>query len=294
MKQVLIIGGCGYIGSSLYLYLTSKNYHITTVDLELFGNEINPKNIKKNYSDLSKDFFKKFDIIILLAGHSSVQMCLNNRKDSFENNVQNFIDLLEKIDDQKFIYASSSSVYGNSKSKVVDETYDRYTPSNYYDLTKKVIDYYAQLSGSNYFGLRFGTVNGYSPNFRSDLMINKMFLHAKEKKNITLYNANVHRPLLGIYDLCRAVEAIIKQDKTPGLYNLASFNKTIKEIGQTVGKYLHTPVSITSDKDHNAYDFSIDTRKFQQEFNFVFNETVETIVKSIENNYKKLHPSVRI
>jgi nucleoside-diphosphate-sugar epimerase len=193
-NKTLIIGGCGYIGSHLYNYFLNKDLNAETVDLELFGNYVNPKNKKVNYNTLTRRYLKKYQNIILLAGYSSVKMCEGKMHEAFNNNVVNFINLLDNIEDQKFIYASSSSVYGDTKNSYVNETYDRYVPSTFYDLSKKEIDYYTHLSSKNVYGLRFGTVNGFSPNLRVDLMINKMYKTAIEKGRINVSNPDFLDP----------------------------------------------------------------------------------------------------
>jgi UDP-glucose 4-epimerase len=291
MKKILIIGGCGYIGSRLSEYLRKKQYRVDTVDAEWFGNPVNKRNIKKNYSFLTKDFLNNYPLIILLAGHSSVKMCENRLISSFKNNVYNFVKLLDKLTTQKFIYASSSSIYGKTNRINVTENYNRYLPENYYDLTKKQIDYYAQLSNVNYFGLRLGTVCGYSPNLRSDLMINKMVKTAIRKKEINIFNPSVFRPVLGIEDFCRAVEVIMTKDKPKGIYNLASFNASILEVAQGVSKQLGG-VKINTVGTFPGYNFSVDTKKFERTFKFKFKENMDTIVTSLLTK-KPLNSSTR-
>lgn len=293
MKKIVILGGCGYIGSSLYGFLNSKKYSVDTVDLEWFGNYINPKNIKKDFDSLDKKFYKSYEVIILLAGHSSVAMCVNNMIQTFKNNVLKFVNLLNKLDDQLFIYASSSGIYGNTNKKLVTEDYDSYTPINYYDLSKKEIDYYALLSASRFYGLRFGTVNGFSPNLRIDLMINKMYEAAKEEKKIEVYNPQVYRPILGIQDLCRAIETIIRLDKKPGIYNLASFNSTVQKISKEVSSAIGN-VKVVNKGKSSTYDFSISTEKFETVFSFNFKDTVADIISSLKTNEDKAHKSIRI
>lgn len=290
--KTLIIGGCGYIGSHLYKFLLDKGLNTETVDLELFGNYTNPKNKKINYNNLTKKYLKKYNNIILLAGYSSVKMCEGKMSETFNNNVVNFVNLLNNIEDQKFIYASSSSVYGKTKNLIVDENYDRYIPSTFYDLSKKEIDYYAHLSSKNFYGLRFGTVNGYSPNLRVDLMINKMYKSALESRKIIVSNPDFYRPILGIKDLGRAVYQILKNKPKPGIYNLASFNATILQIAKAVVK--KTKAGLVIDAPSKSYNFSINSEKFEEEFNFKFKDSSETIIDDLALNYKKAHQSERI
>ena len=102
MKNILVLGNRGYIGSYL-CYAFSKKYNITGIDIGWFDKSVP----SIDYRTLSKQDLKKFDIIILLAGHSSVRMCEGDLISSFKNNVVNFVELLTKVGKQKLIYASS-------------------------------------------------------------------------------------------------------------------------------------------------------------------------------------------
>lgn len=305
--NILLIGGCGYIGSYLYSFLKERysSFNINTVDLEWFGNFINEDNIIIDYKYLSKKFINKYDVVILLAGHSSVKMSQNNMCSVVKNNVFNFVSLLEKINkNQIFIYASSSSVYGDTKQNIVNEDFISFEPNNCYDLSKYEIDCYAKLSNKNYFGLRFGTVNGFSLNFRNDIMINAMTYNAIKNKEVFCFNPEIHRPILGIHDLCRSIECIIFKSKFKdrGFYNLCSFNSTAKEISKSVADYLAVPLNIIEEIPQNitniklqskVYNFMIDSSKFEKTFNFSFEQDVNSIVFSILSNFSKMNKDNR-
>jgi nucleoside-diphosphate-sugar epimerase len=208
MKKILLIGGNGYIGNRLYKDHSSY-YDIVSVDDCWFDNPLFPI-IKADFNELTEGFLSSFDVIILLAGHSSVKMCEGPLLGAYDNNIRNFVKLASKLKpNQKFIYASSSSVYGNAGELVVDETYNGFIPHNHYDITKHVIDLYAPKFDTQYYGLRFGTVNGYSPIVRNDVMINSMTYNAIKDKEIKLYVKDILRPILGISDLSRAIKCII-------------------------------------------------------------------------------------
>jgi nucleoside-diphosphate-sugar epimerase len=302
MNNTLIIGGCGYIGSRLFNYLKQKDYDVTSLDLELFGNP-NIPNTKRNYNTLTKEELSKFDNIILLAGHSSVKMCESNMIGCFKNNVQYFVELLSKISkNQKFIYASSSSVYGNVNRNIVTEECEEYVAGSFYDLSKAEIDHYVKIFDEvNYYGLRFGTVNGFSPNTRNDVMINAMVSSAIANGEIKVFNPMIRRPILYINDLCRAVETIILEGNhsNRGLYNLASFNSTADIIGRKTSEVFDdvklsvierepTPEeNINKKLNSKVYDFAISSDKFISTFNFKFEGTIKDIATELKENLNK-------
>lgn len=292
--KILIIGGCGYVGSALNNYL--KNHEITNVDLNWFSDITFGNSISVDYRDEAlTPIIRESEVVILLAGHSSVKMC-DDRLSSYYNNVRNFVELTNRLTPkQKFIYASSSSVYGNTNASEIAEDNVDFSPINYYDMTKLHIDHIAQLSGLDYYGLRFGTVNGPAPHVRSDVMINAMTNTAMTKGEIHVFNADTKRSILGIKDLVKAIEKIIdSKESYPGIYNLASFTSTSGEIAEAVGLVNGVPVInkdepsvITNEKlEKKTYNFGVTTQKFQDTFDFQFEATVESISQDMKDQYE--------
>ena len=283
-KTVLIIGGNGYIGSRLIHDLRSE-YQLDSVDVCWFGKNLGTSTVQ-DYNTLTKKYISKFDAIILLAGHSSVKMCEGSLTSSFNNNINNFIDLVAKIDKkQTLIYASSGSVYGNSNTKSTEDDTLFFKPINNYDLTKYTLDTHAKRYiglGYNIIGFRFGTVNGWSPNVREELMINSMTKKSIEDNTILINNVDIVRPILGIADISRAVHAVI-QNPAAGIFNLASFADTVKNISCAVSKVTAAPIRLQPDLI-GAYNFIMDTHKFQQTYNFTFNESINSIVNDVIAN----------
>ena len=289
MSKILLIGGNGYIGSRL-----QQSLDVDVVDTNWFNDEGSGEDFK----DLTSKHYDDYDTVILLAGHSSVKMSEGNLNSCFNNNVRNFIDLIEKLDGQRLIYASSSSVYGSVGGKTVNEKYYGFEPYNQYDISKHTADLYAQKSAVEYYGLRFGTVNGCSPVLRTDVMINAMVSSALRDGHIKLYIKDTMRPILGINDLCRSITFIVESDEDKrGLYNLASFNKTAEQIayevadvmGVEVKEYEADPTQVKNVKSQTkAYNFSISTLKFRKEFKFKFQDTVESLTKDLKENWDSM------
>ena len=285
MKNVLVIGGTGYVGSRLRQILT-HSYNVDSVDCCWFNNDNDTYRI--DYHNLTLEELSKYNVIVLVAGHSSVKTCSGNIQAPWLNNVTNFVNLLSKLsNDQLVIYASSASVYGNSlPGEYHREQIKNFAPINNYDLTKYTLDLQAMIAiaaGHNIIGLRFGTVNGWSPNLRTDVMINAMYDTAITQHKVTIANKKINRALLGIEDLCRGVAQCIEHP-VAGIYNMASFNTTVEYIATTVAEKLSVPI-IDNGDIANVYDFGLDTTLFQQTFSFTFIETPATILDSLIEKY---------
>ncbi len=306
MKNILFIGGLGYIGSSLVAFFRDKGYTCTVMDLGWFGKFISDDIpcLVRDFETLTREELDEYDIIVLTAAHSSVKMCTNAPLYSMKNNVFKHINLVKKLTHQKFIYMSSSSVYGNTKDLQVDETYPVTTPNNEYDLEKWIIDEYMVNTDLDYYGLRLGTVNGYSPNLRTDIMINSMVTNALNDQEIKLYITDIWRPIIGITDLSRVIKKIIKTDtRHPGIYNISSFNSTVKDIGENISKLLNVPCKLYNQKEIEdqtnvklqtvCYNFSMSCKKFETIFDFKFQSNIESIVKHLIDNYNKCNKSSR-
>lgn len=293
--SVLVVGGRGYIGSALTEYLKTQGIESQSVDLCWFGDYTDYGNIKTDFNSIPASALESYDTIVLLAGHSSVQMCENDYYSSFNNNVRNFLGLVSKIKQTKpsirFIYASSSSLYGDTNNSVAGETYSNYTCNNNYDLTKYFIDSYMMNARDNgepllndWYGLRFATVNGPSPNTRVDLMINSMVHSALSTDEIHISNKHINRPIVGLNDLCRAIYTIITtKTSNPGIYNLSSFNSSVDIISNIVSEITSARV-IDSGLKGVPYNFMISTNKFEKAFNFKFTDNAESITFSLLDN----------
>lgn len=314
MYKICLLGGNGYIGTRIQQFLenVSESLHITVVDRDKFQNSTIDQ-VQMDVSNYVKQVdLRDFDCVILLAGQCSVASS-SNLVITVQNNIVLFSTIADKLSNSStlFVYASSSSVYGNTNNQVVDETYTNYTPYNYYDLSKQTIDHIAQLvPGLRYFGLRFGTVNGVARNFRTDLMINSMVNSAVNTGKINVSNPHINRPILYIHDLCTAVHQILRADIKKssllyGVYNLVSFNHSVLFIANTIEKTLKTldvdcsvvvvdrNVTDTGKLNSKAYDFKITSAKFQDAFPaWVPIGTIDIIVKELYNCMKVTRSSI--
>jgi nucleoside-diphosphate-sugar epimerase len=300
-NKILILGGCGYIGSALYIYLKNKGFDVTSIDLGWFGEPI--LNTKLDYDQLKKYYLDTFDVVVLLASHSSVPMCKVDRLGTLENNVRKFLTLTSKLSHQKFIYASSSCVYDSFTDEATE---DRVIlpPKDDLAMSKYIIDAYAPNLINNiypednflYYGLRFGSVAGPSPNFRTDLMVNAMSLSAKQNGYVNVSNREAYRPILAMEDLCTAIEAIITTNPiaSPGIYNLCSFNSSIGDIASSIAKFHGVETKFTGDT--KTFSFTMSENKFSEVYNWKPKHDLNSLTISIDEflNKKNPQPNLRL
>lgn len=265
--NIALLGGCGYIGSKLYDHLSLK-HRVSSFDLELRGNPGRIRNVRKDYRNLLD--FRDFNAVLLLAGHSSVAACEKDIYGAMANNLMGPIELAPRLRGQLFIYASSASVYASKSGQ----------RANAYDFTKAACDEAMTFVHPNHYALRFGTVCGWSPNVRMDLMLNAMVHDAMMNGCVRMRNPTIRRPLLGLQDLCKAIDMILGGSVPPGVQNLCSINTTVGQVADAVSERLG--VSIQTLKESPAYDFNMTPSPWFAE---IATETASSMIDELSRHF---------
>lgn len=284
MKKILILGSDGYVGSRLYEHLRNLQMDVSGVDLGWFG-KLYKETIIVDYKYISKEELSKYSHVVLAAAHSSVSMCENNLSSTVKNNINNLIDLLDKLEDtQTLIYMSTAAIYENSDAPST-ELSPVSPPRNPYDYSKitgeQVINLYPN---KNVVCLRLGSVNGFSKNMRSENLINSLTATYFRGDDLIISNGDKMRAVLGITDLCRAVSTIISNDHIPNkIYNLVSVNDTILNFGKTI-QLLTDSNLVVNDKYKTDFSFNCSSQRFQDDYNFKFLDTTESIFNELVTN----------
>lgn len=274
--KIAITGGSGYVGSFLATRL-----------IELTDNEIENIDIKdgKDYREFTN--YSNFDVVIHLAGHSSVRMSLDDPEGAWQNNVVGFDGLVGKLhENQLLISASSASIYGR-RAGIASEGLDFSAPTNVYDLSKMCTDLIAAKGvneGKKIVSLRFGTIAGSSPNMRWDLIVNKMLKDAITQGCIQVVNPEVRRGILFLEDLFSSVQKIIERP-VPGIFNLVSLNTTVGEIGKQISEFTGAKINTEDYMSNKLYDFHLSNELFVQEYGSYQSATLLSILKGIQSEY---------
>lgn len=295
--RILVAGGAGYIGSTLIPRLLERGYEIDVVDLFWFGDHLPDQvgRIKKDIFDVTAADMEKYEQVIFLAGLSNDPMAEFSPGQNFISNAaapayMGFIAKQAGV--KRYIYASSCSVYGYT----VDELYNEESPavSNYpYGISKLQGEQAVRAMADENFSfiaLRQGTVSGYSPRMRLDLIVNTMFKSAMQDKQITVNNPAIWRPLLSIHDATTAyIRAIEASPSISGIFNVASANYTVGEVGDLVrtsvqeNMGLDIKLNIKHVQDYRNYKVSIE--KARKILSFKPRYDIDAIIKDLIANY---------
>ena len=297
--KILTAGGAGYIGSALVPKLVARGYNVDVIDLLWFGNHL-PSEIKvleKNIFDLNEKDLDGYNQVIFLAGLSNDPMAEHSPGMNFIYNAAApayLAYLSKKSGVKRFIYAGSCSVYGYTVNELYNE--DAPAVSNYpYGISKlqgeKAV---LQMSEKGFSTICFrqGTVSGYSPRMRLDLIVNTMFKSAIEKKEITVNNPAIWRPILSIEDACNAyIRAIEASEDISGIFNIASGNYTVGETADLVKNSLESSLSmkikLTIHHKHDFRNYKVNIEKAINILSFKPKHDVDSIVDDlIKNNVK--------
>ena len=296
IKKVLITGGAGYVGAVLVPKLLRRGIAVRVLDLYIFGRDV--LNDVKNHplleeiqgdirdTDLMGRSLKGVDAVIHLA-------CISNDP-SFELdpalgrsiNYDAFgplVKLAKQNKVRRFIYASSSSVYGVKKEKNVTENLPLEPLTDYskYKALCETILLNERNSGFATLVLRPATVCGYSPRLRLDLTVNILTHHAVNNRKIKVFGGDQMRPNIHIDDMTDLyLRSLEWPDKSVDgkIYNAGYENRRVMEIAQMVRDRIGQDVEIVTEKTDDNRSYHISSEKIQNELGFSARHTIEEAI----------------
>ena len=297
--RILVAGGAGYIGSVLVPNLLERDYQVDVLDLLWFGNHL-PKEVKviqKDIMTVTEDDIKVYDQVIFIAGLSNDPMAEYSPARNFVDNAAcpaYLAYLAKRVGVKRYIFGSSCSVYGYTVNQLCDET--SVAVSNYpYGISKLQGEFGClQLQNEKFSVIVFrqGTVGGYSPRMRLDLVVNTMFKSAITEKVITINNPSIWRPILDIRDAASAyIRAIEANAEISGIFNVTSGNYTVGEIADYVKEGVKEDLGISAKlnikhvEDYRNYKVSFE--KARNVLSFKPRHDIKDTVKSLAENIDK-------
>jgi nucleoside-diphosphate-sugar epimerase len=292
--NILVTGGCGYLGSVMVERLLNEGHHVRILDNMIFGKtELTHDTIVGDVTD-SRSVSKALDgmdAVIHLAAIVGEGACNLNKELAVRINYMAVRNLAIMCEERgiKLIFPSTASVYGIKDTKEPLHEQSKLYPLSVYALTKLAAEDCIRTCCTNYVIFRLGTLHGISKRMRFDLVINRFVAMGVSKERITVFGGAQHRPFVHLHDACGFFNKALDHDKS-GLFNLGGTNYRIIDVANSISSHLGAEVSVVPElKDPR--DYAIESRLAVSTFKANFNKTVEDSIKEITpfakvNNYK--------
>ncbi len=280
MKTILVTGAAGYIGCRLIPFLLKKKYRVKAFDRFFFGsNNIkthkNLKLIRGDVRNIDPKIFRGVYGVIDLAALSNDVTGEKFIKETYDINFKsrlNIAKISSKNGVKKYILPSSASNYGKiNKNSIASEDFPLNPLTNYSKANALAEENILLLKSKNFCVtvLRQGTVYGYSPKMRFDLVINRMTYEAwKNNRILLLKDGTQRRPVLHIEDAINAMNFILKQDDNSvngEIFNVGTSgnNVSVLELSEILKKIFRKKLKIEwyGSKDKRSYFMSFEKIK---------------------------------
>ena len=307
MKKIFITGGAGYVGAVLVPHLLEKGFEVTVLDLMIYGEHVlqrhdNLNAVKGDIRD--QDLLKK-----LISGHDAVihLACISNDP-SFEMNPElgksinldafrPLVEISKNSNVKRFVYASSSSVYGIKEEPNVHEEMEL-EPLTDYSIFKADCEKILAEYQSNDFTtatIRPATVCGYSPRQRLDVVVNILTNLAYHKREISIFGGDQLRPNIHIADMVEAYMVLLRapKEKIAGqIFNAGYENQSVKDIAEIVKNTVGSDVKLITTPTDDNRSYHISSNKIKTELGFVAKHTIKDAVEGLCEAFdKKLLPN---
>ncbi len=299
IERVLVTGGAGYVGAVLVPKLLAKGYKVKVLDLYMYGEDVfrgvsghpNLEHVKGDIRDhaLLERVIPGCEAVIHLA-------CISNDP-SFELDVElgksinydAFVDLVKVSKARgvrRFIYASSSSVYGIKELPDVTEDLPLEPLTDYskYKALCEDVLMKERAPGFTRLIVRPATVCGYSPRLRLDLAVNILTNHAVTNRQIKVFGGEQMRPNIHIQDM---VEFYLKSLEWPDaaidgrIYNVGYHNHKVREIAGMVKAVVGEDVNIATTPTDDNRSYHVSSEKIRRELGFAASHTIEDAVRDL-------------
>ena len=299
VNHILVTGGAGYVGSALVPRLLDEGYRVTVLDLYLYGEQVfgeyhdHPglREVKGDLRDrqVVAKAVHSCDAVIHLACISNDPSFELNPELGKSINLDAFRPLVEQSVQagvSRFVYASSSSVYGIKNEPNVHEgmaldpltDYSRYKA----DCEQILLEY--QSSEFTTVTIRPATVCGYAPRQRLDVVVNILTNLAYHKREITIFGGDQLRPNIHIQDMVDAYLLILgaAREKVAGkIFNAGYENQPVRELAEAVKAVVGEDVSLVTTPTDDNRSYHISSQRIADELGFIAKRSIKEAAQDL-------------
>jgi nucleoside-diphosphate-sugar epimerase len=302
-KNILITGGAGYVGSLLTPQLLALGSKVTVYDIMYFGDDFLPKDhpnlrvIQGDIRDIAKlsEALQGIDAVISLACISNDASFELDETLSTSINLDAFEPMViaaKEAGVKRFIYASSSSVYGVSEAPDVTEEHPL-LPLTLYNKYKGLCEpllFKHQSADFVCVAIRPATLCGYAPRQRLDLSVNILTNHALNASRITVFGGSQRRPNLHVQDMCDLYELLLGVDDAAiagQTFNAGSQNMSIMDIAETVRRVVTEEfpdkggIEIVTTPTDDIRSYHVNSDKIRRILGFTPKRAIEDAVRDL-------------
>ena len=297
-RNIFITGGAGYVGAVLVPRLLELDYRITDLDLMLYGEDVLP--VHDHLNVINGDIRNEKLLKANLAGHDAVihLACISNDP-SFELdpelgksiNLDSFRPLVEISQASgvgRFVYASSSSVYGIKKEKDVHEEMSLEPLTDYSRFKADCEQILLEYQSSNFTTviLRPATVCGYSPRQRLDVVVNILTNLAYHKREITVFGGEQLRPNIHIADMAESYIKVLEADKEKvagKIFNVGYENQSVRELAEIVREVIGEDITLIATPTDDNRSYHVSSERIRHELDFEAKRTIREAVKDLRD-----------
>ena len=302
MKKIFITGGAGYVGSLLVPKLLELGYEVTVFDLMIYGEDVLGEHDK--LTKVKGDIRNNVLLEKIIPGHDALihLACISNDP-SFELNpalgksinldaFEPMVKLSVKSNVNRFIYASSSSVYGIKKEKNVTEEMSLEPLTDYSRFKgdcEKILNSYKSEDFITT-TIRPSTVCGYSKRQRLDLVVNILTNHAFHNREIKVFGGDQLRPNVHINDMVDSYLAVLKAEpkKINGqIFNVGFKNQSVNELANDVKEVIGSDIKIKNTKSDDNRSYHVSSEKIEKVLGFKTKYTIKDAVLDLKNAFEK-------
>jgi len=280
MKNLLVTGGLGHIGSRLIRHLLDEGHIVHCIDnlltqrfVSLRGIIQNPNfkfyqfDLNKNKELIEKNFHSQnIDCVIHLSAITDAEGSHGKADEVHQNNFNSTKNIVQfcKNNNSKLIFPSSTSVYGTAETEVYEDEEKFLNPQSPYAESKINEESYIKENLDSGFNiLRFGTIFGVSPGMRFHTAVNKFCWQAALGNPITVWETALdqYRPYLEINDACNAVSFFLHEEHDAEVFNVLTKNYTVKNIIETIQNYKEVDIQFVESKIMNQLSYFVKNNK---------------------------------